>query len=143
MAYLPTPCPCALPVKVIGLCTQQPVLGTVFTDGFPGEDPGNRVFDGETVFSYPSFWALVPPLNESCVNAPEEEGGEVQQCAEGELDTGVSCESGGAACGRPEDFDAEQFYLPIDLLARAPRATTALATYSRPSEDLITFMEAF
>lgn len=34
---------------------------------------------------------------------------------EGEIDSGVSCESGGAACGRPADFPDEQFYLPIDL----------------------------
>ena len=75
------------------------------------------MFGPEELFSYPSFWALVSPLNASCVNAPEEEGGEARECGEGELDTGVSCESGGEACWRPADFLAEQFYLPIDLQA--------------------------
>ena len=70
----------------------------VFATGALGDvDEGNPLFDGETVFSFPSFWALVSPLNASCVNASEEEGGEARECGEGELDTGVSCESGGAA----------------------------------------------
>ena len=51
------------------------------------------------------------------MNTPKVAGGEVREFGEGELDTGVSCESGGEACWRPADFLAEQFYLPIDLQA--------------------------
>lgn len=47
-----------------------------------------------------------------------EANGEVQECMDDELDSGVSCESGDAACGRPDDFTDPQFYLPIDLQVR-------------------------
>jgi pimeloyl-ACP methyl ester carboxylesterase len=90
-------------------------LFAVFTTGFPGDTSADPVFDGETFFSYPSMWALVNPLNASCVNVPEMDDGEVQQCMAGEIDSGISCESAGAACGRPKDFRDAQFYLPIDL----------------------------
>lgn len=88
----------------------------MFTTGFPG---GEGLFGPDVLFSYPSFWSLINPLNSSCVNAPDGLDGEARQCMEGEIDSGVSCESGGAACGRPADFPDQQFYVPIDLQVRS------------------------
>lgn len=99
-----------------------------FVTGFLGAE---ETFPPEAVFSYPSVWELINPLSASCVNAPQEGSEEVQECMEGELDTGVSCESGGAACGRPADFPDPQFYLPIDLQACISSHHTLSASLAR------------
>jgi hypothetical protein len=75
----------------------------------------------EVLFTFPSPGAVVPSLNDTCVNAVV--GGAPRQCAPGELLTGISCND--ANCGRPASLpEGAPFFLPVDLL----NATQLLGT---------------
>lgn len=66
--------------------------------------------------TWPSLAALIPSLNNTCVNAvdEDEQGRASRPCAPQELRTGVDCAN--AACGRPGTWpSAAPFFLPVDL----------------------------
>jgi hypothetical protein len=74
------------------------------------------LFTPGAYFTFTSFYALLPPLNQSCTNIPSTTPpfSSTSRCSPGTLPTGISCNN--ADCGRPTTWgDKEPFFLPIDL----------------------------